>query len=104
MIAPTHDDVRLDAVTEVSFTQMVISSGLSEEELSELVRYGALVPSDPQAPSWTFEAHWLMVARRASRLRRELDLDAHGVSVVLSYLERIEALERELRALRAQLG
>jgi chaperone modulatory protein CbpM len=104
MIAPTRDDVRLDAVTHVTFSQMVISSGLSEAELTELVRYGALVPEDPQASAWTFESHWLMIARRASRLRRELDLDAHGVSVVLSYLERIEGLERELRALRARLG
>ncbi|MCC6193852.1 MAG: chaperone-modulator protein CbpM [Burkholderiales bacterium] len=104
MITPAPDDVRLDAVTHISFTQMVISSGLSEVELTELVRYGALVPEDPQSPAWTFDAHWLMVARTASRLRRELDLDTHGVSVVLSYLDRIEALEAELRALRARLG
>lgn len=104
MIAPTHDDLRLDAVTEVSFAQMVVSSGLSEAELTELVRYGALVPSDPLAPSWTFESHWLMVARTASRLRRDFELDCHGVSVVLSFLDRIEALEAELRTLRARLG
>ena len=104
MIAPTRDDVRLDAVTEVSFAQMVVSSGLSEAELTELVQYGALVPSDPSAASWTFDLHWLLVARAASRLRRELDLDCHGVSVVLSFLDRIHALEAELRALRAQLG
>lgn len=104
MSAPTQDDVRLETVTHVSFTQMIVSSGLSEAELTELVRYGALVPDDPQASAWTFESHWIIVARRASRLRRELDLDAHGVSVVLSYLDRIEALERELRAMRARLG
>ena len=104
MIAPTQHDVRLDTVTRVSFTQMVISSGLTEAELTELVRYGALVPDDPQAAAWTFESHWLLVARTASRLRRELDLDCHGVSVVLSYLDRIDTLERELRALRARLG
>jgi chaperone modulatory protein CbpM len=104
MIAPTEEELRLDSITEVSFTQMIVSSGLSEADLTELVRYGVLVPTDPAAPAWTFDAHWLIVARRASRLRRELDLDCHGVSVVLSYLDRIQALEAELRALRAQLG
>jgi len=91
-------------VTEITFTQMVSASGLTEAELAELVRYGALVPRDPAAAPMTFEARWIFVARRASRLRRELDLDPHGVSVVMSFLERIESLETELRSLRARLG
>lgn len=91
-------------VTEITFTQMVSASGFTEAELAELVRYGALVPRDPAAAPMTFEAHWILVARTASRLRRELDLDPHGVSVVMSFLERIESLEAELRSLRARLG
>jgi len=91
-------------ITHVTITQLVSASGLSEVELTELVRYGALVPVDPGAAPLRFETRWLIVARTASKLRRELDLDAHGVSVVMSYLERIETLEGELRALRARLG
>jgi chaperone modulatory protein CbpM len=104
MIAPPQDAVRFDTVTEVTWTQLVNASGLSEAELTELVQYGALVPRDPSAAPLTFESRWLMVARTASRLRRDFDLDVHGVSVVLSFVERIESLEAELRRLRAQLG
>jgi hypothetical protein len=104
MIAPTQDPPRVDTVTEVTWTQMVTASGLTESELTELVQYGALEPRDPRAATWTFEARWLFVARKASTLRRDFDLDPHGVSVVLSYLDRIEALEAELRKLRAQIG
>jgi chaperone modulatory protein CbpM len=89
---------------EITWTQMVTSSGLTETEVAELVHYGALVPRDPAAATLTFEAQWLFVARRASRLRREFDLDSHGVSVLLSYVERIERLEAELQAMRARLG
>lgn len=104
MNAPTDDAVRLDTVTEVTWTQLVSASGLPEVDMRELVRYGALIPRDPDAPVWTFEARWLVVARTASRLRHDFELDAHGLSVVLSYVERIDALEAELRRLRAQLG
>jgi chaperone modulatory protein CbpM len=104
MITPVEDALRFDTVTEVTWTQLVHASGLTEAELTELVQYGALVPRDPSAASLTFESRWLMVARNASRLRRDFDLDAHGVSVVLSFVERIEALEAELCRLRAQLG
>ena len=104
MIAPTEDAAWLDSIVEVTWTELVNASGLPEGELAELVRYGALCPRDPQAATWTFEARWLAVARKASRIRRELDLDPHGVSVVLSYVERIQQLEAEIRALRARLG
>ena len=104
MNAPTDDAIRLDTVTEVTWTQLVTASGLPEVEVRELVRYGALIPRDPDAPIWTFEARWLVVARTACRLRHDFELDAHGLSVVLSYVERIDALEAELRRLRAQLG
>ena len=104
MIAPVQDAVRFDSVTKVTWTQLVHASGLTEAELTELVHYGALVPCDPSAAPLTFESRWLMVARTASRLRRDFDLDTHGVSVLLSFVERIESLEAELRTLRARLG
>jgi chaperone modulatory protein CbpM len=104
MNAHSEDAVYLDAIAEVTFTQLVTASGLPESELVELVRYGALVPRNPDAATWTFEARSLVVAKKASRLRHDFELDPHAVSVVLSYLERIEALEEELRALRARAG
>lgn len=104
MKTQADDAMRLDEYTEITWTQLVSACGLPEGEVRELVRYGALVPRDPTAPTWTFEARWLIVARHASKLRRDFDLDPHGVSVVLSYVERIENLEAELRAMRARLG
>jgi hypothetical protein len=105
VIKPAPEDaLRIDEFTEITWTQLVSACGLTEGEVRELVRYGALVPRDPAAPAWTFEARWLLVARRASRLRRDFDLDPHGVSVLLGFVERIDSLESELRALRARLG
>jgi chaperone modulatory protein CbpM len=102
---PTIDDaVRIDDFEEITWTQLVHACGLPEGELRELVSYGALVPRDPAATAWTFEGRSLFVARTASRLRHDFELDAHGVSVLLSFVERIEALETELRSLRARLG
>ena len=50
MTTPIEDAIYLDTVTEVTWTQLVSASGLPESELTELVRYGALVPRDPDAP------------------------------------------------------
>ena len=104
MTPPIEDAIYLDAIAEVTWTELVNASGIPESELTELVRYGALVPCNPDAPTLTFEARYLAVAKTASRIRHDFELDAHGVSIVLCYVERIERLEAELRALRAHLG
>ena len=96
--------VSLDELGVLTLTQLVELSNLPEEDLRALVDYGSLTPVDPAAPAWTFTASWVTVARTAGRLRRDFELDAHSLSVVLRYAQRVEALEAELRALRAQLG
>ena len=96
--------VSLDERGVLTLEQLVELSDLPEVELRALVDYGALAPVDPRAAQWTFTAYWIGVARTASRLRRDFELDAHSLSVVLQYVQRIETLEAELRALRAQLG
>jgi hypothetical protein len=97
----TCEALRIDERGELSFTQLVEYSGMTEGELRELVEYGALVPVDPAGPSWMFPGDTLVIARSAGRLLREFDLDLHGVSVLLRFIERIEELEAELHALRA---
>ena len=97
----TFEALRIDERGEIGWTQLVELSGLAEAELRELVDDGALVPVDPEARSWSFRAYSIVVARTAGRLRRDLDLDAHAMAVVLRFVARIEELEAELRALRA---
>ena len=94
----------LDERGTLTLDQLVEMSELPEEDLRALVDYGALAPVDPAAASWTFTASWVVVARTAGRLRRDFELDAHSLSVVLRYVQRVEALEAELRALHARMG
>jgi len=93
----------LDARLEVSFEELARLSGLPEAELRELIEYGALAPSDPQSERWVFSGECVVVARTAKRLRDSFDLDSGALSLALGFLERIRALEEELRSLRAQL-
>ena len=88
---------------EFSLAELCELSGLSETELRELVDYGVLAPIDPDARHWSFSADRLIVARSARRLRRDFDLDPHGVALVVTLLERVRELEEALRDLRAKL-
>lgn len=99
----TEQAVWLHARHTFSSEELRELSGLSEAELSELVDCGVLAPADPGARPWRFGADRLVVARSARRLRRDFDLDANAIALALTLLERVHALEAELREARARL-
>ncbi len=89
--------------TEVSFEELAELSGLSPELLRELVDYGALVPVDIRSTQWSFTADCVVTVRSVSRLREDFGLDANGLSVAVTLVERIHGLEAQLQALHSQL-
>jgi hypothetical protein len=93
----------LDEHRVVSLTELVELSGLSRDEVLELVHGGALPVREMRGTVCTFSARVISVARTASRLRDELELDMAGLGVALRLLERVRGLEQEIGRLRALL-
>lgn len=93
----------LDEHRAISLAELVAVSGLSERELLELVQAGAIPASGSSGAGYTFSARVVTVARTASRLRDDLELDVRGLGVALRLLERVAELEAEISRLRAQL-
>ncbi len=91
----------LHAEARVTIVELAQASGLTQEDLRELVEYGALAPADGAALSWSFGADCVVRVRAAARLREALELDTSALALVLTYLERIQRLEAEVRHLRA---
>ena len=88
---------------EFSLGELAELSGLPEAELREWVDEGVLLPSDPSAAEWSFGADRLVTVRLACRLRRDFELEPHGVALLVTLLERVHALEAEVSDLRAKL-
>jgi chaperone modulatory protein CbpM len=114
-ITETSEVIWLNEHHAFSLTEFVALSGLSVAELQHLVDCDALSPVmtvDPAAvePAASggaadvrFGADCLALARAASRLRNDFDLDANGLTLALRLLDRIRELEAELHDMRAQL-
>ena len=100
---PTEHDwlVSPHLVTEGDLASMC---GVTAAEVDELVEYGVLVPQrqDALQPP-VFDAACVPRLREAFRLRRDFDLELFAVGLLVGYLERIQELERQVRALQAQL-
>lgn len=103
MATQSPDIAWLDASETISLTELSRACTFSAAELGELIGGGALVPLDGAADAALFSAHWVMPLRAAARLRRDFELDLVAVALLLQFLQRIDGLEGELRALRAAL-
>jgi chaperone modulatory protein CbpM len=86
---------------EFSITEIVELSGLSEADVRELVEFGAITPARQEGAHWSFTGECLVTLRTARRLSSGLELEPHGVALVISLLQRIRELESELGRLRA---
>jgi chaperone modulatory protein CbpM len=93
----------LDEGGDVTLVELTRCSGLTAGEVRELVDLGVLVPSAPSAADPTFPASSISAARVAARLRKDFEVDTRGLALALTLLERVQSLEAELRAIRAQL-
>jgi chaperone modulatory protein CbpM len=79
-------------------------SGLSREELDDLIDNGIIVPVDAETQPVSFRMQHVVTATLARRLRDDFELDRHGVSLAMTLLRRIDELEAELGTARARLS
>lgn len=96
-------ELLLDETGQISFVELRELSGLTEVELTELVEFGIFESCGGSGTQAQFSARCLRMARTASRLRNDFDLNLPGMALALTYLERIAALEERLRELECQL-
>src|SRR5579862_9073643 len=100
-MAEQDDAVWLHAGAQVTLVELARVSGLAPDVLRELVEVGALAPVAQEASEWYFSAECVVRVRTAARLGTDLELETAALALVLTYLERIQRLESELRHLRA---
>lgn len=93
----------LDESRVLGLGELVEVSGLTREEVIELVQGGVIPVREVHGTNYVFSAHVISVARTACRLRDELELDTAGLAVALRLLDRVRGLEQEITRLRALL-
>ncbi len=94
-VSPEHDPRML-------LRELAERADLSEAGVLELVDCGALAVLEERAGERYFSVRSITVARMARRLRDDFDVEPHAAALMLMFVERIRALERELDELRAR--
>ncbi len=98
------DSIWLNDTQVCHMDHLVEVSGLSVEEIEDLVVSGVIAPVDQRTQPHYFQLRYIVTVNTARRLRDDFQLDRHGVALALTLLRRIDELEAELAATRAKQG
>jgi chaperone modulatory protein CbpM len=105
MSSPFFSPALLTEHVEVALEELAQASGLEPQEIVELVEYGVFELSSGGAArsTWRFSSSYIVLGRRARRLKADFDLNVSGLALALTYLQRIDEMEAELASLRCQI-
>lgn len=76
---------------------------LSAQIIIDIVAHGIIEPKGAEPESWIFDAHMIIVAKKACRLHRDLSIDWSGVALAIHLLDELEQLRLENQQLHHRL-
>ena len=91
-------------IVQLDLAEFCEAADLSDVYVIEIHEHGILEPQGGQPRDWRFTDYELALAKRAAKLRRELELEWEGVALALDLLEEVHELRAENRMLRQRLG
>ena len=91
-------------IVQLDMAEFCEASDLSDVYVIEIVEHGILEPQGAQPREWRFTDYELALAKRAAKLRRDLDLEWEGVALALDLLEEVRELRAENLMLKQRLG
>ncbi|EJM76359.1 chaperone modulator CbpM [Pseudomonas sp. GM55] len=89
---------------QLDMAEFCEATELSDVYVIEIVEHGILEPQGAQPKDWRFNDYELTLAKRAAKLRRDLDLEWEGVALALDLLEEVRQLRAENEMLKQRLG
>ena len=92
----------IDEQTTFTLVELCRSCAVEAELIEALVEQGILEPTGRRGSHWCFPASSLRRTRITLHLKRDLGVNLAGAALALELLERIEALEGQLRVTSKQ--
>ena len=93
----------LDEHNTITFSELAELSGMSPDDINDLIDHGVIAPVEAETGQVIFHAHYVITAKTARRLRNDFELDTRGVALAMTLIERVQELEAQLHALSARL-
>ncbi len=90
------EGVIVEEQLHLSITEICQACSITHTHVEEWVAEGVLEPQGSNQNEWRFTGQSLRRAKIASRLVRDLEVNAPGIALALDLLEEIEMLRKQL--------
>jgi 2-polyprenyl-3-methyl-5-hydroxy-6-metoxy-1,4-benzoquinol methylase len=91
----------VEIIERFTFSEVAKVCELNDQEMQELIDYGAINAEDSDKNNFLYSAQNLKNLQSACKQRRDYDLDLFSVVICVQYLEHIADLERQIESLQA---
>jgi len=98
------EGILLDERIALTLAEMTRLCGMSGRTVHLMVTEGVLRPKGEGPQDWRFSALEIRRARRAARLRRDLEVNLAGAALALDLLDELDRLRARVRVLEHRLG
>lgn len=88
---------------ELTLEEVCEITNVPTEVLITIVEEGVIEPSGESPEEWSFNMTMLTIAKRASRLHRDFDIDWNGIPLYLDMINELEKLRSENKLLKNRL-
>ena len=89
---------------ELTLEEVCEIAEMPTDVLITIVEEGILEPEGKSPNEWSFDTYMLSIAKRASRLHRDFDIEWTGIPLYLDMIEELEKLRTENKTLKQRLG
>ncbi|MBM5460971.1 chaperone modulatory protein CbpM [Pseudomonas sp. P66] len=96
--------MRSTLVVQLDMQTLCREADLPAAYVIEIVEHGIVEPSGRTPEEWLFDDQAAVLATRAAKLQRELELEWEGVALALELLEEVQQLRSENSMLKQRLG
>ena len=96
--------IETSLTVELTLEEVCEIADVPTEVLITIVEEGILEPKGATPNEWSFDTYMLSIAKRASRLHRDFDIEWSGIPLCLDMIEELENLRTENKTLKQRLG
>jgi chaperone modulatory protein CbpM len=95
--------IETNLTVKLTLEEICEISEVPTEVLITIVEEGIIEPTGTSPDEWSFDTYMLSIAKRASRVHRDFEIEWTGITLYLDMIEKLEKLRTENKSLKQRL-
>ena len=96
--------MKTSLTVELTLKEVCEISDVPTEVMITIIEEGIIEPKGASPDEWSFDTYMLSIAKRASRVHRDFEIEWTGIPLYLDMIGQLEKLRTENKSLKQRLN